>query len=499
MTDIFISYKREEQAKARALSGVLEDQGWVVWWDLKLRTGQRFDDVIEQSLQEATCVIVLWSSLSVTSDYVKDEASRALQLEKLIPVFIEEVELPFRFSRLHTASLIGWDGTEEAAGLQSLIADISTILGPPPVTTASARRQQTEITPSARKRAEKTKWQRKNLERDEKTHPPEPLLATSDKATANTQTTIPPPLGHRNNHALMMLATLSIVTIGGFIWKSNSTAPLSSPLMAATQNTQTLDTGLREINNSLPGKSFHDTLENGTEGPEMVIIPPGSFDMGDLQGNGDADEQPVHPVHIAKPFSIGRYEVTFEQYDQYAAATKRTLPNDEGWSRGHRPVINVSWEDARNYAAWLSQQTNKPYRLPSEAEWEYAARANAQTAYWWGNEMKKERVNCDGCDTRWGGKQTAVVGSFPANPFGLFDTAGNVWEWTQDCWHESYHNATNDGSAWLEANDGHCDLGVLRGGSWANASWYLRSSFRSRHSTDTRTHLIGFRLARDLD
>jgi formylglycine-generating enzyme required for sulfatase activity len=184
------------------------------------------------------------------------------------------------------------------------------------------------------------------------------------------------------------------------------------------------------------GKTFRDRLKSGTEGPEMVVVPAGSFQMGNVEGGGEKDETPVHAVTIQKPFAIGRYEGTFDEYDQFAKATNRKLPADQGWGRGHRPVINVSWEDVNAYVKWLSEQTGKRYRLPTEADWEYAARAGKETAYWWGNDFIKGMANCNGCGSQWDNKQTAPVGSFKPNALGLYDTAGNVWEWVEDCYHE---------------------------------------------------------------
>jgi len=478
MADIFISYKQEERPKALALAEVLERQDWTVWWDPKLRAGQRFDDVIQDALREAKCVIVLWSSLSVKSDYVKDEATYALREKKLVPVFIEEIELPFRFAGLHTTSLIGWDGSEGATTLQGLIDDITIILGPPPVNSAVEKQQHTEITP-APKSEEKNEWQPADL-------------TTYETVRPNPATATPLPLKPRRPWGLVVIVILTTSAIGSLMLIRDNSISIPNAL-PNSQSSQI------ETNELLPGNSFQDQLPDGSMGPEMIVIPSGSFRMGDQQGNGDPDEQPVHTVNITNPFAIGRYEVSFDDYDQFTTATGLEAVNDEGWGRGRQPVINVSLKDAKDYAAWLSKQTGKHYRLPSEAEWEYAARANKQTAYWWGKEMKQGMANCDGCDTRWGGKQTAPVGSYPANPLGLFDTAGNVWEWMQDCWHESYHNAPTDGSVWLEADGGYCKLGVLRGGSWITSPPYLRSSFRSRHSIDIRTNLVGFRVVRDLE
>ncbi|MEN8221031.1 MAG: SUMF1/EgtB/PvdO family nonheme iron enzyme [Pseudomonadota bacterium] len=133
-------------------------------------------------------------------------------------------------------------------------------------------------------------------------------------------------------------------------------------------------------------KVFRDRLKDGSLGPEMVWIPAGTFRMGDIQGGGHDNEKPVHQVSVSR-FAIGKYEVTFAEYDKFAQATGRKKPNDRGWGRGNRPVINVSWHDATAYAEWLSQQTGQKYRLPTEAEWEYAARAGTTTKYWWGNQM----------------------------------------------------------------------------------------------------------------
>ena len=234
--------------------------------------------------------------------------------------------------------------------------------------------------------------------------------------------------------------------------------------------------------------------------PEMVIIKPGQFMMGSAgkeQGRHEA-EGPQHLVSISQPFAIGKYEVTFAEYDLFAAATGRKKPDDSGWGRGDRPAIHVSFDDAQAYARWLSQQTGKYYRLPSEAEWEYAARAGTQTAYWWGDSIGKNRANCDGCGSQWDNKQTAPVGSFKANAFGLFDTAGNVWEWTEDCWHGYYENAPGDGSAWLAEAGGDCGRRVVRGGSWGGNPRVLRSAFRGRIDTVVAYVNLGFRVARAL-
>lgn len=229
--------------------------------------------------------------------------------------------------------------------------------------------------------------------------------------------------------------------------------------------------------------------------PEMVRIPAGKFLMG--SNDGDSSEQPIHEVTIGYEFEIGKYPVTFDEYDAFAKATQRTLPDDDGWGRGKRPVINVSWNDAQGYVQWLSKQTGKNYRLPFEAEWEYAARAGTQTRYWWGDDIGKNNAVCDGCGSQWDGKRTAPVGSFKANAFGLHDTIGNVREWTQDCWHHNYNNAPRNGPAWLEKDNGDCSRRVVRGGPWYLNPQLLRSTLRVGYLTGAACNFLGFRMARD--
>ena len=243
-----------------------------------------------------------------------------------------------------------------------------------------------------------------------------------------------------------------------------------------------------------PGSSFRDTLSGGGKGPVMVVIPAGRFMMGCVSGQNCYDrEKPVHEVVIARPFAISKYEITFEDYDRF------TYPNkvdDEGWGRGRRPIINVSWDDATEYAAWLSAQTGKRYRLPTEAEWEYAARAGSTTKYSWGNDIGHNRANCDNENCGDSYEYTAPVGSFPANAWGLHDMLGNVFEWVQDCWNGSYAGAPGDGNAWAS---GDCSQRVGRGGAWESPfPWLLRSAFRFRIDRANRFNFYGFRLAQDL-
>ena len=241
------------------------------------------------------------------------------------------------------------------------------------------------------------------------------------------------------------------------------------------------------------GESFSDALSSGAQGPEMVVIPAGRFRMGCVSGQDCRDfEQPVHDVTIPRAFAVSKYEVTFEDYDRF------TYPNrvdDNGWGRGARPVINVSWDDAQEYVGWLSGQTGQSYRLLSGSEWEYVARAGTSTAYSWGNAIGSNRANCVGCGSQWDGSQTAPAGSFSANAYGVHDMHGNVFEWVEDCWNFSYAGAPSDGSAW---RSGDCSVRVLRGGSWLSYPGLLRSAVRGWLTTGNRDLNDGFRVARTL-
>ena len=235
--------------------------------------------------------------------------------------------------------------------------------------------------------------------------------------------------------------------------------------------------------------------EEGAVVGEMVRIPMGTFRMGDLGGDGQSAARPVHSVTVPS-FWMGKYEVTFSQWDACVADGGCSYtPSDRGFGRGNRPVMNVSWNDIQAFIVWLNRKTGDGYRLPTESEWEYAARAGSETLYSWGDEIEVNRANCDGCGGQWDARdRTAPVGSFPANSWGLHDMHGNVLEWTEDCWNDGYEGAPGDGSAWLIRN---CRGRVIRGGSWYTSPWGLRSSSRGRANRSDRGDLLGFRLARN--
>jgi formylglycine-generating enzyme required for sulfatase activity len=230
----------------------------------------------------------------------------------------------------------------------------------------------------------------------------------------------------------------------------------------------------------------------------MIVIPSGSFAMGapTTEKGADSTEQPTHTVTIAKPFAVSEREVTFAEWNTCVTFGDCAPISQSGVGRGRQPVVGVTWDEAAHYVAWLSQMTGKTYRLLTEAEYEYAERAGTTTAYPWGNDIGQGNTDCYDCGTRWDNKTPAPAGSFSANAFGLYDMAGNVWEWTQDCYHDDYTDAPADGSAWIAGGD--CSRHVVRGGSYVSYAAYVRSASRWGYLNTGRFDSVGFRVARTL-
>jgi formylglycine-generating enzyme required for sulfatase activity len=259
------------------------------------------------------------------------------------------------------------------------------------------------------------------------------------------------------------------------------------------------------------GRSFRDRLANGEpceQCPEMVVAPPGDFIMGSPPSEPERSYGEAEvPVAITRPFAVGKFAVTFNQWDACVAdgGCNRYKPDDQSWGRGNRPVINVNWDDATAYAAWLSRRTGKTYRLLSEAEREYVTRAGTTTPFWRGPSISPNQANYDGRYTYAGGpkgeyrQRTVPVDNFEANPWGLFNVHGNVWEWTEDCWNDSNQGNPGNGTARkAEAPFRDCFRHVVRGGSWFNDPQYLRAAYRYWFPPVVRDYYVGFRLARTL-
>ncbi|MGA7428718.1 MAG: formylglycine-generating enzyme family protein [Rhodoplanes sp.] len=244
-----------------------------------------------------------------------------------------------------------------------------------------------------------------------------------------------------------------------------------------------------------PGETFKECPEC----PEMVVVPAGSFIMGSPESEEGRTrfEGPQHRVTFSRPFAVGKFSVTFDEWDACVAdgGCDHYKPSDSNWGRGKRPVINVSWNDAQAYISWLKRKTGRNYHLLSEAQREYVTRAGTSSPYSWGSTISPSQANYDAGSRHKFNHQTAPVDSFQPNPWGLYQVHGNVWEWTEDCWNESYEGAPTDGSAWTS---GDCNSRIVRGGSWEAQPRYLRSALRNLYIAVNRNPRYSFRVARPL-
>ncbi|SIT35833.1 conserved exported hypothetical protein [Paraburkholderia ribeironis] len=227
--------------------------------------------------------------------------------------------------------------------------------------------------------------------------------------------------------------------------------------------------------------------------PIMIAVPAGSFAMG--SSTDDPSEKPVHHVSIGAPFAIGKYAVTVEQWNACVAANACQKLTPESNANKAAPARDLSWDDAQQYVKWLARITGKPYRLPTEAEWEYADRGGTTTAYWWGDQMRKGNANCKDCGDPWHKEGPENAGSFAPNPLGLYDMNGSVWEWTADCWHNTYQSAPVDGHAWDSPG---CEMRVIRGGSWREGAGYMLTATRFKYSAGVRQSQNGLRVVKDV-
>jgi len=330
----------------------------------------------------------------------------------------------------------------------------------------------------------------------------------------------------RHETVLIFLLSLTLLIIAGgvlwyFLWQPSTrvadraSAPASSqtqPKPAATQPapqpqtapssgapaTQQAAPNVQPLSPATPtAPQVSPTVSPATPGaqqasaiqqPEMTPLRGGTFVMG---SNEDISEKPVHQVTI-KRFAIGKYPITVHEWNECAAAKACTFV---ATGKDNAPITNVSWSDAQQFVGWLAGATRKPYRLPSEAEWEYAARGDTQTKYWWGDKLQPGMANCKNCNDTASAEQPVKVGSFKPNPFGLYDMGGGVDQWVEDCWHKTYQGAPSDGSPW---SAGDCSSHVIRSGSWKNDAMYVRPANRDNYDTDVRYPTHGFRVALSL-
>ena len=405
MADIFLSYKREEQADALRLIQSFEAAGFSVWWDDRIDPTSSWDETIEREITAAKAVVVLWTPLSTASDWVRTEAHFASNAKKLVPALLRPCTIPLAFSLTQAADLTRWRGDDDDRQWRKCLTWVSDLV-------QSHARRIGEDAPTVQAPA----------------------------------------------------AAYGALASGDPVVDGYAVGPTT-----------------------LAGTAFQD----GPGLPVMRVMAAGRFQMGSpvTEKERRESEGPQHWVTIAQAFAIGVFPVTFREWDAIARDRIDHVPADQGWGRGGRPAVDVSWLDAVAFTDALSAQTGAHYRLPSEAEWEYACRARTQTPFPYGADLP------DACAVFAPSQGTREVGLCAPNPFGLHDMTGNVREWVEDLWHNNYVGAPGDGSAWT-GGDG--SMRVVRGGGWSDAKGILRSAARGRATTTERSAIIGLRVCREL-
>ncbi len=532
MTNIFISYSRNDRPVVQHMASALQHEGFNVWWDTEIPPGSTFADVIDKRLNEADCVLVIWSSSSVKSNWVQEEADDGLQSGRLIPVMIEEIDLPRGFKRLQTANLINWQGDRQAPEWVRVLSEVRRLVTQGQRAATVKPTDKRTQTPAANapikhanpRRVTQQAAKQKNsggrglvwgllamvvvaasaggyyfMMSDAETQP----IATSEPAAADSS---------EAKTAEAEIETVdesdsgdvTIETVAPELTTANETVA-SDP--ANAEAADGLDSALADIAAEAvaepvkPGPG--DLIKDCESCPELIVIAGGASVMGAADGeySSEAVEKPQIKLHLDYSFAIGRYEVT---YDQWAACLADGRcdgyqPNDHGWGMGARPVINVTYENVQEYLSWLSDETGAKYRLPSEAEWEFAARSGTTTPFSTGELISTQQANFNGQYPYVGGVKersagkTLAVGSFSPNAFGLHDMQGNVWEWVSDCWRDSHRNADASGSP----VGGSCTQRVLKGGAWNGGAWRARVAHRKPAKVSTSDYDTGFRVVRE--
>lgn len=466
---IFLAHAREDKLLVRDLYDRLKERGFYPWLDeVDLIPGQVWKEEIPNAIARSTVFLACLSQQSVRKrSYVQREFRAALTAYAdfppgsifLIPVRLDDCEIPdLRAPDLNLGLAdLQWVDLFDEKGFDRLALAIQQALDGVPVTrSVRATANRPRITESDQIASVTT------------AEPPEKKRESTLRQT-----------GWKPIIILAAIGGIGIAITAIFGW------PSVKGLFHLGKKPAVSELEPSEIA----------TLEANDSVSAMVGIPAGAFMMGvpEEEGKEFKNSIPQHMVTIAAPFELSKFEVTFLEYAYFAAATGREEPDDRGWGRGKRPVINVSWHEADAYCSWFGRQTGKKYRLPTEAEWEYAARAGTTSRYAFGDQIAMDQARF-GQD--WTAGTTAEVGQYQPNDWGLFDMHGNVWEWVEDHWHRNYEGAPSDGSAWLQQDS---SKRVLRGGSWGNKVSFVSSANRFSRQPDHQHHNIGFRCARDLD
>ena len=521
MYDIFLSHSSKDRERLAPLVDALEAQGWSVFWDHRaIKVADDWHTVISAAIQQCTCVIVTWSEDSITSSWVREEALIARERGVLYPIFLDMVPIPFGFTLLQAANLTQWNGDANQPEFVELKEQLSIRLNLQPVVNLKPE-SQPQFTPEPIP----------VLISEPQPKPEEKAPVRQSKPQKAVETDALPDKSGAGIKLFGSVIALAIVGVGGFQLLPKNNGKIDQPV-AQTSVTHATPVGepAKLAAAVIEPKAAHPDYE-----PEMVLIEEGSFMMGcdnKKETGCKGNQKPAHEVNISK-FYLAKTEITVAQFrafiedKNYKTSAEQQGScyslNDKGvwgdvkgnsWKKlsfdqgDNHPVACIGYDDATAYLAWLSDKTGKTWRLPSEAEWEYAARGGTNTAYSWGNEVEKGCQFANMADqkaktvfTSWtvvdcddGYIYTAPVGSFKPNPLGLYDMHGNVWEWVEDKWHNNYEKAPDDGSAWIS---GDSSLRVLRGGSWNYSPQSLRSANRDYNTRAYRSSSFGFRPAQD--
>ena len=466
MSDIFLSYKSEDSEKAQKIAEAIEKKGYTVWWDRIIPPGRSFDEVIEEELDEAKCVVVLWSEKSIKAKWVKTEASEGDRRGILVPVLIEDVKPPLAFRLMEAAKLKDWDGISLHHEFDLLIQSVGRILDRPAPMDSREPEQ---------KEKEEEEEERKELEIKEKEAKEQLQKQKEEEERAKKEK-------EEQEHLYREEEERKELEIKEKEAKEQLQKQKEEKEIAKKE---------QEEQERLQGeeRTKKKTVTNSI-GMKFVLIPAGKFSMGSQPGEKGRynNEGPVHEVTIRKPFYLGIYPATQQEWQAVMGENPSDFNDDK------LPVEQVSWDDVQDFITKLNEKEGSDkYRLPSEAEWEYAARAGATTRFSFGDD--ESELNEYGWYSDNSEKKTHPVGQKKSNPWGLYDIHGNVWEWVQDKWHSSYKGAPTDGSAW---EDGSGTYRVSRGGGWYNVARICRSAARHDDAPSFRYSYIGFRLLQEV-
>jgi formylglycine-generating enzyme required for sulfatase activity len=515
---VFVSYSRKDDAFAQELVTGLDVVGFQPYLDKHdIAAGEDWEARLSRLIEAADTVVFIISPDAVASDRCAWEVKRTAELQKrLLPIVwrvVPEAEVPPRLKQLN---YIFFDKPHSfapslAALTKALRTDLGWIREHTRLGEMALRWQDRARSGALLLRGEELHAAKDWLKAQPRYAPEPPLLthefikASEDAEDARVSAqrkqldevaAAQARTARLQRRAYLLLVGLIIGIVG---WTNESYLAerwrwwaVMRPYMVSQVRPYVLNAAREQALEA--GDVFR---ECARDCPEMVVVPAGRF----LMGSGVDDpmqrpnEGPPHQVILARPFAVSRFQVTFADWEACATVGGCPATGDAGFGRGERPVIYVSWDDAKQYVAWLSRMTGKSYRLLTEAEYEYAARAGLATPYPWGDVLGINQANCNGCGSAWDNQRTAPVGSFQPNAFKLYDMVGNVFQWIEDCYHNDYFGAPTDGSAWTT---GDCGRRVVRGGSWSSDPRVLRSASRARGSTVNRDDNVGFRVRRTI-